>query len=98
MTGGSRGIGLAVLGKLLRCEMTVLLGVRQPNESRKAVEQSLGLELTRGRVLYEKCDTGDMQSIRDFALIVQQKYQAIHVLINNGNSEKSVERLSNVEY
>lgn len=98
MTGGNRGIGLAVLEKLLQCEMTILLGVRRPHESREAVEQSLGLELTRGRVFYEKCDTGDMQSIRDFVVIVQQKFKAIHVLINNGKLMASLLCLLSVEY
>jgi NAD(P)-dependent dehydrogenase (short-subunit alcohol dehydrogenase family) len=84
MTGGNRGIGLHVLEKLLRCEMTVMLGVRNPEASKKSVEEALGVALTSGKVFYEKCDTGDMQSVRDFAERVQRKFPGIHVLINNG--------------
>lgn len=84
MTGGNRGIGLHVLEKLLKCDMTVMLGVRNPEASRKSVEDALGNELTKGKVFYEKCDTGDMESVRDFAKKVQQKFPAIYVLINNG--------------
>lgn len=84
MTGGNRGIGLFVLEKLLKCDMIVLLGVRNPEVSKKSVEDALGTELTEGRVFYEKCDTGDMESVREFAKKAQQKFTAIHVLINNG--------------
>jgi NAD(P)-dependent dehydrogenase (short-subunit alcohol dehydrogenase family) len=84
MTGGNRGIGLHVLEKLLKCEMKVMLGVRNPEASKKSVEEALGLELTEGKVFYEKCDTGDMESVRQFAVKVQQKFPAIHLLINNG--------------
>jgi NAD(P)-dependent dehydrogenase (short-subunit alcohol dehydrogenase family) len=84
ITGGNRGIGLYVVEKLLKCDMTVMLGVRNPEASKKSVEDALGKELTEGKVFYEKCDTGDMESVREFAKKVQQKLPAIHLLINNG--------------
>jgi len=83
MTGGNRGIGLYVLEKLLQCEMKVVLGVRNPEASRKSVEETLGKELTADRVFYERCDTGDMDSVRGFAKKIQERYAAIHLLINN---------------
>lgn len=84
ITGGNRGIGLHVIEKLLRCEMIVMMGVRNPEASKKQVEQALGLGLTEGKVSYEQCDTGDMESVKSFAKKVQQKFSAIHLLINNG--------------
>ena len=84
MTGGNRGIGLCVLEKLLKCEMTVMLGVRNPEASKISVEETLGKTITEGKVFYAKCDTGDMESVREFANKVQQKFPAIHLLINNG--------------
>lgn len=51
--------------------------------SRKAVESAIEPTLL-GRVFYEKCDTGDLKSVRDFAANVLKKFSAIHVLINNG--------------
>lgn len=84
MTGGNRGIGLFVLEKLLKCDMTVLLGVRNPESSKKSVEAALGVELTKNKVFFEQCDTGEMQSVREFAKKVQEKFPAVHVLINNG--------------
>lgn len=58
-------------------------GVRNPEGSRKSVESNLG-ELAKDKVFYETCDTGDMQSVRDFAKAVQTKFPEIHLLINNG--------------
>jgi NAD(P)-dependent dehydrogenase (short-subunit alcohol dehydrogenase family) len=84
MTGGNRGIGVFTLEKLLKCDMTVMLGVRNPEASRKSIEKALGAELTKDKVLYEKCDTGDMKSVKEFARKVQEKFPAIHLLINNG--------------
>lgn len=86
MTGGNRGIGLFVIDKLLKCDMIVMLGVRNPEASKKSVEAALGVELTNGRVFYERCDTGDMESVKEFANKVQAKFPAVHVLINNGKS------------
>ena len=84
LTGGNRGIGIHVLEKLLKCDMTVVLGVRNREESQKFVEETLGLELTKGKVFYAKCDTGDIESVKKFAKMVQQRFPAVHVLINNG--------------
>jgi NAD(P)-dependent dehydrogenase (short-subunit alcohol dehydrogenase family) len=86
MTGGNRGIGLFVLEKLLKCDMIVMLGVRNPEVSRKQVEEALGADLIQGKVFFEKCDTGDMESVRGFAAKVQSKFSAVHLLINNGET------------
>ncbi|KAG5672998.1 hypothetical protein PVAND_003079 [Polypedilum vanderplanki] len=83
MTGGNRGIGLYVIEKLLKCDMIVVLGVRNPEASKKNVDKVLGTDLTKDHVIYEKCDTGNMESVREFAKKVQTRYNAIHLLINN---------------
>lgn len=71
--------------KLLKCEMKIVMGVRNPDASKKSVEAAIGKELTKDQIIYEKCDTGDMKSVEDFAKQVQLKFPAIHLLINNGN-------------
>lgn len=58
--------------------------MRNPEGARKTIEGSFDKSITDGKICYEKCDTGDMESVRDFALKVQEKFSAIHVLINNG--------------
>lgn len=84
ITGGNRGIGLLVVEKLLMCDMIVIMGVRNPESSKISVDEALGLALTKDKIFYEKCDTEDLTSIKEFAMKVQAKFTAIHVLINNG--------------
>ncbi|XP_070490223.1 polyprenol dehydrogenase-like isoform X3 [Chironomus tepperi] len=83
LTGGNRGIGLEVLKKLLQCEMTVILGVRNIEAARKSIESSIDSSLLMNKVIYENCDTGDMSSVREFAKRVQERCQGINLLINN---------------
>lgn len=61
-----------------------LSGVRNPVESKKSIESLLDKSLTDGKLFYEKCDTGEMSSVREFAKKVQKKFKAIHLLVNNG--------------
>lgn len=69
--------------------MKVVMGVRSPEASQKSVETALGKELTQGKIFYEKCDTGDMKSVEQFAEKVKQKFSAVHLLINNGKKIKN---------
>lgn len=62
--------------------------MRNPEASKKAVESAIDETLLAGRVFYEKCNTGDLQSVRDFAKAVQKRFSAIHVLINNGETHE----------
>lgn len=87
-----------MLEKLLKCEMIVMMGVRNPEGSRKSVEEALGVELTKGRIFYEQCDTGDLESVKQFAKKVQQKFPAFHLLINNGERQKLPSSLSLIIY
>lgn len=130
ITGGNRGIGLHVVEKLLKCEMTVVmgenttmiivnvknsglfggcvnatcgpivltkfrvfnlvkqlllfLGVRDPNAAQRSIETFINEDVRKGRIFFEKCDTGVMQSVREFAAKVHQNFPVVHVLINNG--------------
>lgn len=74
------------LNKSLKTHANSLLhfsGVRNPEGSKRSVNEFMG-DLAKDKVFYEKCDTGDMQSVRDFASKVQQQFPQIHILINNG--------------
>lgn len=59
-------------------------GVRDPVQAKRSVESFIDESLTEGKVFYEKCDTGDMKSVRVFAKNIQEKFKEIHLLINNG--------------
>ena len=84
LTGGGKGIGLAVLQKLLECEMTVVVGVRDPKLCKEIVGETFNNLNIKGRVFYEKCDVGDMASVREFASTIKKKFQAVNLLVNNG--------------
>ncbi|GAB0099637.1 dehydrogenase/reductase SDR family member on chromosome X [Sergentomyia squamirostris] len=83
MTGGNRGIGLEIVKKLLECNMTVVLGVRNVEGSRKAIGREIPEEKTAGKLFLEQLDTGSMKSVQKFATVIKKKYNKIHVLINN---------------
>uniref|UniRef100_A0A182FWA2 Short-chain dehydrogenase n=1 Tax=Anopheles albimanus TaxID=7167 RepID=A0A182FWA2_ANOAL len=86
ITGGNRGIGLRIVKKLVECEIEIILGVRNPIDSRKAVEQYLehaGIQLASCKLHYEQLDIGNMKSVREFASKISTKFEKIHLLINN---------------
>lgn len=83
MTGGNRGLGICVVEKLLKCDMTVLLGVRNPEEAKKSIEKAIDINASNGKLFFEKCDTEDMESVRNFAGKVKERFSKIHILINN---------------
>lgn len=83
ITGGNRGLGICVVEKLLKCDMTVLIGVRNPDAAKKTIESTINSTLTDGKIFYEKCDTADMESVRNFAAKVKERFNKIHILINN---------------
>ena len=58
--------------------------MRDTETSRKSVEAAIEEDLRRGKVFYEKCDTGDLESVNSFARKVQDQFPAINLLINNG--------------
>ena len=61
----------------------IIVGVRNPEAAQVAVEKAIDMSKTKGKVYYAKCDTGDMESVRSFAIKVQQQFKEVHVLINN---------------
>jgi len=83
ITGGGRGIGLRVIEKLVKCDMSVIMGVRNPKEAKENVEKLIDIDTIKGKIYYEQLDTGSMQSVRKFAKIVQSKFSKIDILINN---------------
>uniref|UniRef100_A0A2M4DM74 Putative dehydrogenase with different specificities related to short-chain alcohol dehydrogenase n=1 Tax=Anopheles darlingi TaxID=43151 RepID=A0A2M4DM74_ANODA len=86
ITGGNRGIGLRIVKKLVECEIEIILGVRNPIDSRKAVEKYLehaGIPLANCKLHYEQLDIGNMKSVREFAAKISTKFEKIHLLINN---------------
>lgn len=87
ITGGNRGIGLHVVEKLLACQITVVMGVRNVEVSQKAVFAAIPEEIRRNLLHFETLDTGSLKSVRDFAATIKAKYPKVDLLINNGEVE-----------
>ncbi|MGA2712726.1 MAG: SDR family oxidoreductase [Bryobacteraceae bacterium] len=87
VTGGTRGIGRAIAGRLLDEGVRVAVcGTRQKSVD-DAVEDLSGRDLSRkGRVFGMVADVSRLENVREFIGAVQQKFGAIHILINNAGS------------
>lgn len=83
ITGGNRGIGLKIIEKLLACDMTVIMGCRDPKAGEKAVSQLVDLSKTKGKFICEALDVGELTSVAAFAKTIKEKYNKIDILINN---------------
>ncbi|XP_055919607.1 retinol dehydrogenase 12 [Eupeodes corollae] len=83
ITGGNRGIGLKIIEKLLACEMTVVMGCRDPKAGEKAVSQLVNLSKTKGKFVCEALDVGELSSVLAFTKFVKENYKKVDILINN---------------
>ena len=80
VTGGSRGIGLAVARALAAegCDVALIArGKAALEAAREAVSAASGR-----RVIAVSCDTGDDQSVRDMALAVTDGLGGVDILVN----------------
>jgi NAD(P)-dependent dehydrogenase (short-subunit alcohol dehydrogenase family) len=80
VTGGSRGIGLAVARALAAEGCDVALAARDKTvleAAREAVSAATGR-----RVIAVSCDTGDDQSVRDMVLAVTDGLGGVDILVN----------------
>ena len=92
VTGGTRGIGRAIAGRLLEEGARVAIcGTRQKSVD-AAVEGLSGRDLSgrdlsrKDRVFGMVADVSRLDSVRQFVAAVQQKFGAIHILINNAGA------------
>ena len=83
VTGGSRGIGLAVAKALSAEGVHVALVARDAaalEEARKAVQDAGGLDA--GQVIAVACDTGDDHAVRHMAADVAKAFGGVDILVN----------------
>ncbi|XP_016995031.1 polyprenol dehydrogenase [Drosophila takahashii] len=83
ITGGNRGIGLRIVEKLLACEMTVVMGVRDPQSAESAVASIVDLKATKGKLICEQLDVGDLKSVKAFAQLIKERFSKVDLLLNN---------------
>lgn len=79
ITGGARGIGTEVVRGLLQSNMTVIMGVRNPDSVKPLVET-----MKNGDKIHAyKLDLESLKSVKDFANNVLKTFPEIDILINN---------------
>jgi len=81
VTGGSRGIGLGIVKRLLQDQFSVMLNGVRPEESVADVLQSL--RDTGAEVAYCAGDISDPQAREALIAATRETFGALHVLVNN---------------
>jgi NAD(P)-dependent dehydrogenase (short-subunit alcohol dehydrogenase family) len=81
ITGGSRGIGLAVGRALVAEGADVVLVARDQSRLRSAADSLAGLG--DGRVLTAVCDTGDDAAVTAMAAQVRSQLGGVEILVNS---------------
>jgi 3-oxoacyl-[acyl-carrier protein] reductase len=76
VTGGSRGIGLAIAKKLARSGYNVIAVARRESEELHEAAKS-------GNIHFHACDLSDVDGIPAFVKAVRDKFGAIYGLVNN---------------
>ncbi|BES90699.1 short chain dehydrogenase [Nesidiocoris tenuis] len=83
VTGGSRGIGAALVAKLLQCEMHVIIACRNVDAGQRKLEEIRNMGITTGTANVYELDLMSFASIKKFASEVKKKFRAIHLLVHN---------------
>ncbi|XP_075165695.1 polyprenol dehydrogenase [Haematobia irritans] len=98
ITGGNRGIGLRIVEKLLACDMTVIVGVRDPKAAEEIFKKTINVDNTNGKLICEELDVGSMKSVRHFAQKIKDKFNKVDLLINNAGIMFAPFKISNEGY
>ncbi len=91
VTGGTRGIGKAIAERLLAEKARVAIcGTRQ-----KSVDEAVGVLSAKGDVFGMAADVRRIEEVRQFIAAVQQRFDAVHILINNAGTGSICKRCGN---
>ena len=78
VTGGSRGIGLAIAKRLVGAGYNVIAVARRETE-----ELAAAVRESEGRLHFRACDLAAIDAIPAFAKLVRDEFGAIYGLVNN---------------
>lgn len=91
VTGGSAGIGAQFVKDLARNGIHVI-GLARRHEKIQEIAKELGE--TPGKIYAYKCDVSDLQSINDAFKWIEEKFDFIHILVNNSGCARNIKILS----
>ncbi|XP_044748706.1 dehydrogenase/reductase SDR family member on chromosome X [Coccinella septempunctata] len=83
ITGGARGIGAEVVKMLMKCDITVVIGCRNVQAAEMMLKKYRDEGLDKGDIDAFQLDISYLDSVRNFAATVTEKYPKINYLINN---------------
>lgn len=86
ITGGTRGIGRGLTEKFLKLGATVIATYRSNDEAANAFKEELGELGTK--VDLQKFDVSSSDDVQTFWHQMNEKYEQIHVLVNNSGIRK----------
>lgn len=78
VTGGSRGIGKAIVDELLGRGFTVIASARKKSEELEKTEKAFP-----GKLFFVSCDIADEKDRENLANFVEEKFGRISLLVNN---------------
>jgi 3-oxoacyl-[acyl-carrier protein] reductase len=85
VTGGSRGIGLAIARRLATAGYNVIaVARRESDELRDAIEAAV--KQGRGGLRFRACDLSEIDAIPAFVKSVRDEFGAIYGLVNNAGT------------
>jgi NAD(P)-dependent dehydrogenase (short-subunit alcohol dehydrogenase family) len=88
VTGGTRGIGLAVARGLARDGFDLAVcGVREESQAAPALDE---LRALGGEVLYVRADVGERDDRERLLAAVRERFSRLHVLVNNAGVAPAV--------
>jgi NAD(P)-dependent dehydrogenase (short-subunit alcohol dehydrogenase family) len=85
VTGATGGIGKEIARGLAKLGATVVIGARSP-ERGEAAREELSKEAGAKSVQVMRIDVSEPESIRTFAQEFKQKFDKLHVLVNNAGA------------
>ncbi|MFB3905384.1 MAG: SDR family oxidoreductase [Acidobacteriota bacterium] len=99
VTGGTKGIGRAIVEALLHEQARVLLAARNRSEVEQAVA-ALEKAGHSGRVIGQNCDVGRLEDVKRLFDFCLRKWDGVDILINNAGIGifRNVEELSPEEW
>ena len=97
VTGGTKGIGLAIAARLLRSGAKVFICARNKEEIKEALEDLSGF----GQIHGEVCDVRSEDQVRQMLEVCERMFGGVDILVNNagvGIMGKTVEEMTGDEF
>jgi len=80
VTGASSGIGAAIVKDLAQHGLIVIGLARRSEKVEEIAEE---MKNSSGKIYSHKCDVSDLNSVKETFKWIEEKFQKVHILINN---------------